>query len=862
MGRWIPLRSAGSKTIALSVGMFGIGIALWSLSFGWPAPAAPTSLGWWILIPGAIGADSLVFHLELKGEAHTFTLSEIPIVLGFFFAPPHIVILSRVVGGTLYQIGRRRQSGVKLAFNVGEFAFDAAMIVTFLHLLVGSSRPQAPATWVLALVAVIVTELTVMAVVTKVISWHGGETKLDRAAFTTFVMGVVNTSLGLLAADLLWRDPPVLVLLGIVLAVSFLAYRAYFNLSKRYSSLQLLYDFTKVVSRSMRAEAVLNEILGKARQLLDAETAEVILFDPSSGQPTLRHRNTGDGDGQVIDEPDSGSLAAVWRRVVDTDRAVVVPRTAKAAEMTRLRDVLGLKDLLLAPLRSDEGVVGAIIVGNRLGQVRPFDDEDCRLFETLANHASVAFDNSRLVHQLRQEVDERRREAEERRHEALHDSLTGLPNRTHFAMNVDECLRRGDHAAVMLMDLDRFKEVNDTLGHHHGDLLLSEVATRLMAAVREKDMAARLGGDEFAVLVSGIDDLADAERIARRILEGFTRPFEIQNLSLDVGVSIGIAAAPGDGFDSASLLQKADVAMYEAKSTRSGFARYSPERDTFTPRRLALAGGLRQAIDDHDLVVHFQPKARLSDGQIIAAEALVRWRHRELGMIFPDEFIPIAEQTGLEPQLTAYVLRAALRQCAAWHRAGHHVGVAVNLAVRSLLDSQLPESVGRLIEESGVLPGHLTLEITESGVMADPDRTIAVLDRLAALGLHISVDDFGTGYSSLSYLQRLPVHEVKIDKSFVFRMSTDSNDAVIVESIIDLGHKLGLSVVAEGVEDQICWDWLRTMGCDVAQGYHLTKPIPGTAMTEWLNARRLLEAELAPGDVGAAAIGAIAAASG
>ena len=275
--------------------------------------------------------------------------------------------------------------------------------------------------------------------------------------------------------------------------------------------------------------------------------------------------------------------------------------------------------------------------------------------------------------------------------------------------------------------------------------------------------------------------------------------------------------------------------MYEAKGAGHPVMLYSPERDNYSPKRLTMAAELRQALADGDIVVYHQPKARLSDGMIIGTEALVRWRHPTQGLIGPDEFIPLAEQTGLIEPLTFFVLKSALEQCRQWNDAGHDINVAVNLSVRSLLDPDLSGRVEALLAETGVPGSRLTLEITESGVMADPNRAIALLERLAATGVKLSVDDFGTGYSSLSYLRRLPVHEVKVDRSFVFRMATDPSDATIVQSIIELGHNLGLRTVAEGVEDQISWDLLRGMGCDVAQGYLLSKPIPAQALTRWMD---------------------------
>ncbi|HEV2368447.1 MAG TPA: bifunctional diguanylate cyclase/phosphodiesterase, partial [Acidimicrobiales bacterium] len=589
-----------------------------------------------------------------------------------------------------------------------------------------------------------------------------------------------------------------------------------------------------MVGSSVRAEAVLDQVLAEARRLLRATRAEIVLVDRDNGRPGQVIRNIDESvSPESVPALPPGKEQAVWRDVVGSGQSRVLPRTSKEPRVVEYLTVLGARDCIVAPLRSEGEVVGTITVADRLGDVSTFDEQDLKLFETLANHASVAFENGRLVQQLR-------REAEERRYEALHDALTGLPNRSLFIQAADTASRSGMLGAVMLMDLDRFKEVNDTLGHHNGDQLLREVARRLSAVLRRGDTVARLGGDEFAVLLPNLGEIDEAVQTAHRLVEAVRIPITVDDLSLDVGVSVGIAVAPTHGDDAATLLQRADVAMYEAKAAKTGVSLYSPERDDYSPKRLALAAELRQALENDQIMVYYQPKADLRDGRVIGAEALVRWRHATHGMVSPDEFVPLAEHSGLIAILTQHVLRTALAQCREWVDLGHDITVAVNLSVRSLVDLELPHRIEQLLAESGVAPERLTLEITESGVMADPSRTIAVLERLANTGVKISVDDFGTGYSSLSYLQRLPVHEVKVDRSFVFRMASDANDAAIVRSIVDLGHTLGLTTVAEGVEDQVSWDRLRVMGCDVAQGYHLSKAIPGAEVTRWLEERRLL----------------------
>jgi diguanylate cyclase (GGDEF)-like protein len=423
-------------------------------------------------------------------------------------------------------------------------------------------------------------------------------------------------------------------------------------------------------------------------------------------------------------------------------------------------------------------------------------------------------------------------------HQSLHDSLTLLPNRTLLRDRIDQAVRaaRRDRASVvvMLIDLDHFKEVNDTLGHHHGDLLLREIGPRLEGALRDTDTIARLGGDEFAILLPSVPDISYGDAVARKVIRALERPFDIEGLKLQIGASIGLASFPEHGDDVEALVQRADIAMYLAKEAQTGYERYDPEQDSYSPGRLTLASDLRRAIEHDELVVHYQPKLELRTGKVRGVEALVRWQHPKRGLVGPSEFVPVAESSGLIAPITMRVLELALAQLAQWLAEGHELDVAVNLSARSLLDRQLPDSVARLLEAARVPPQQLRLEITESMIMADPVRAIAVLSGLDEMGVRLVIDDFGTGYSSLSNLRRLPVSEIKIDKSFILTMTEDRNDAVIVRSTIDLARSLGLGVVAEGVESEQVLEELTRLGCDFAQGYFLSRPVAADVLSRWL----------------------------
>ncbi|MDX6668735.1 MAG: hypothetical protein QOK04_2115 [Solirubrobacteraceae bacterium] len=431
-----------------------------------------------------------------------------------------------------------------------------------------------------------------------------------------------------------------------------------------------------------------------------------------------------------------------------------------------------------------------------------------------------------------------RRQAEMNRHQARHDALTDLPNRMQFRERVAEAIARGKRDghqfALILFDLDRFKDINDTLGHHTGDLVLRQIGPRLADAAPGVTAVARLGGDEFAMLIADVSGTPDALAQAAQVLRAFDEPFPLDDLSLEIEVSAGVAVYPEHAGDVNALIQRADVAMYRAKEARSGCEAYTVQHDPYSSTRLTLLGELRGAIESGELLLHYQPKANLLTGEVTGVEALVRWRHPSRGLISPDEFIPLAEQTGLIRPLTLYVVERALRQCAAWGEEGLAIRVAVNLFVRNLLDADLPEQIERLLVRHPFGRGRLELEITESGIMADPARARLVLERLSAMGVRLAIDDFGTGYSSLAYLKRLPVHEIKIDKTFVMGMDEDDSDVAIVRSTIDLARNLGLGVVAEGVKSEAVWRRLAELGCDTAQGYYLSRPLAPADLIPWL----------------------------
>jgi diguanylate cyclase (GGDEF)-like protein/PAS domain S-box-containing protein len=489
-------------------------------------------------------------------------------------------------------------------------------------------------------------------------------------------------------------------------------------------------------------------------------------------------------------------------------------------------DVMNDDNFPRALMASKEGLHGAfafpIVIGNTVHSImeffsfqpmKPSDD-----METSANTIAT------VVGQFM----ERKQAEESLEYHAMHDSLTDLPNRTllhdRLELAIASAQRNSKPLCLMIMDLDRFKEINDAFGHRVGDLILRQIGPRIKGALRESDTVGRLGGDEFAMILPA-SDIAGATTAAPKILGALAQPVVAEGQNFDIAASIGVAVYPEHGQDVSTLFRRADVAMYVAKRSSAGFAIYDTEKDDYSPSRLALKADLRQAIENDEFILHYQPKVDLDNGKIDSVEALVRWQHPQHGLIGPDQFIELADQNGLIQLLSLQILGAALRQCHSWQQIGLDLRVAVNFTTSSLQDQQLVGMISGMLKACEVTADHLEVEITETAIMSNPDRATEVLERLHDLGVHISIDDFGTGHSSLAQLKRLQADQIKIDHSIVSDMATNDEDSFITRSVIDLGHKLGMRVVAEGVENQETADILATLGCDLAQGSYISQPI-------------------------------------
>ncbi len=500
----------------------------------------------------------------------------------------------------------------------------------------------------------------------------------------------------------------------------------------------------------------------------------------------------------------------------------------------------GLQTAMAAPVRLGTRAIGSLVVAT-FESDRRYSAAEQDALTSFAEHVGLALNDARSVRALNDALDQAV-------HQAMHDELTGLPNRACFYDRTEQALRMGRRedtaTAVLLFDLDRFKEINDTLGHRYGDRVLQAIGPRILPLLRESDTLARLGGDEFCVLLPRAEGVEAAMEVAHRITVALEEPLEVDGMTLVVAASCGVTVAPDHGDTADLLLQRADVAMYVAKTSRLDVAAYEDRLDRNTPDRLALVGELRRAIAEDRLVLHYQPQLTVRTGEVEGVEALVRWQHERRGLLAPEAFIPMAEDTGLIHQITSWVLDEALRQLSCWIadpavELGEDFTVAVNVSTQSLLDESFAVEVAVALDRFGIAPHHLVLEVTETTIMADPEHAKRVLDSLAGLGVQFSIDDFGTGYSSLAALKDLPVHHLKIDKSFVLGMHEDADAETIVRSVIDLGHTLGLRTVAEGVELDTVWDLLAILGCDAAQGYLLSHPLCGPEMARWLVDRQV-----------------------
>lgn len=832
------VRDPRTRLAVLAIAVCLMAVPLHVLALAREHPLPPMALPWWAIAVGFLITESFSISLFVKGGSHSASFSEIPLLLGLAAASPTGMIAGRLLGSGVAFTTRDGYRGAKLGFNLSLAYLDSAVALTIYLGLLGSHSPVSIiglAVGALTLAATLV--LNGALVVAGVVIMSPGERvgSVVRSFGVGFLISGVASLVALAGLALFWREP---LSLAVVLLVSiglYIGFQVYGSLTQRFENLEAVHEFTSAIDGAADTEQLLDATLHQARRLFSARFAEVVLSRGVESTATLS-----EGITPPHRRPAPPALVEALADDAPAGMKVVSLPDSPAAIAAHYRQ-RGVTSGMVAYMYGDGGTASMLVVGSP-DRGASFGADDLRLFETLARQAKVAFERGRLVDRLRREMGQKE-------HQALHDALTGLPNRLHFTIVIEDALRRARdteaRVAVLLIDLDRFKEVNDTLGHQRGDALLQDLAMRLSEAVGD-DHVARLGGDEFGVVLREVRGVAEVSEWARRIGLIIQRPFTNEGLAIQVTGSIGIAMAPDHGTDGATLLRRADVAMYEAKAVRSTFEVYDPQRDRYSTRRLALAGELRDAIEAGVLAVHYQPKALFADGSVRGVEALARWLHPRHGFVPPDEFIGLAERTGLIRPLTEHVLRVSFRDRGRLRADGHQLGIAVNIAASSLNDPDFPDLVARLIGEYDVDPQAVTLEVTETTMMADSARARLVLGSLDEIGVTLSIDDFGTGYSSLAYLSSLPVDEVKIDRSFVMDMAVDERLAKIVTSTTGLVHSLGMRVVAEGIENRGTWDLLHAAGCDMAQGYYVARPMGFTDLSAWLSSGRVFQGDTGP----------------
>ena len=773
-----------------------------------------------------IGTEFAQAFIEVRSQAYSFSLSGVPLLIGLLYVPPHLLLPLRL-GATVLVFIIQRSSGLKFAYNTAAFLLDTALVITVAHLLLGSHATALTLrTAGLCYLALAVVDVAMSSLVLLVIRINQGPLSCVEAAevlLPASLFVALNTAIALTCL-LLVQAGDLGVLLFVVFALLTVAsYRAYLVLRRRHQSLRVVQDFIRRGEAAESVQQLCVELSAEARQVLRAERLEFTLFpqEHGIGRATNGFRIRVSDEGITVTAATERSVDWLPRSALRRGVASLVSEKAKEPGHRQWLAEQSICDALIAPLDGSNAVMVAL---DRLGDATRFTKDDLALLVTLTGHFGVALESRKLVERLQ--------------HEANHDVLTDLPNRalltTRVRAMLDELVPEAP-PAVLLLDLNRFKEVNDALGHHIGDQLLRVVGDRLTQLALADATVARLGGDEFAVLLPPCtvpDERAIS--LAQSICEALAVPVDLADVTITTEACIGIAVAK-DGESHTDLMRHADTAMYAAKGSGIPWEIYSPQLDRGRTERLALVSDLQHAIDGDELHVHYQPKLDLESGLISSVEALVRWTHPTLGPLGPDVFIPLAESTGLIEQLTAVVLDIALRQCRVWERQGLNLAVAVNLSARSLNNPDLPAQVALALKKAGVSSGHLVLEITESAMMGDPERTIPALNQLASLGVTLSLDDFGTGYSSLAYLQRLPVREVKIDRSFVLGMNhpvEGRTSTALVRTIVSLGQSLGLRIVAEGIESEASLTAVRALGCHVVQGYYIGRPVPGHEIAE------------------------------
>lgn len=807
-----------------------------------PSLASPFRLPWWALTVGFFVTETNPVRVRYRRQGQLLSLNEIPFVLGLFFSTPPELLLGLLLGSAGALLRARKQSPQQLAFNTSHY-FLAGVLATMSFHEVVQGEVTGPVGWSGALLASVMVTLLGHAAITLAILLSGSQPQVDRLrqVLSLGLTGSITiTTVALVVVEVLWGDQRTALLLLVPSAVGLIAYRGWIEDHGRPESLDAAYESTRMLQRSPEVDSAVIGLLTQARGMFRAERAEITLF-PAEGEEAVR---TGLGPGSAVQTMVPVLLdphERAWAESLPSGTGIRYPEVGAPVIPGLLER--NIREAMTMVIRRDDRVVGTILVGNRVGEVDHFDRADLDLFEPLARNLGIVLESGTLEQSLQQLRD---LEAQ-LRHQAYHDPLTSLANRSQFIERVELALEFSSadrsRMAVLFIGVDDFKVVNDALGHPVGDQLLVALAGRIRQVLGPEDAAARLGGDEFGVLLD-CPQPGVAEDVAEALLEAIRKPIVLEGKELHVRASIGIALGDS-GRWADELLRNADVAMATAKAAgKDRFQLFSPHMHLAVVERHELVADLQRALERDEFELHYQPIVELASGRIVAFEALVRWQHPLRGMVPPDEFIPVAEETGLILPIGRTILAKACSQAKVWQEqfpAHAELCMAINLSARQLKHPAFVGETMQAIAESGVRASTLILEITETVLMEETESHIAKLAQLKSLGLRLAMDDFGTGYSSLSFLSQLPIDILKIAKPFVEGLGRSARDEAFATAIVRLGQTVGMALIAEGVERDDQLRELRRLGCDMVQGWYFARAADAAA-TERLLAEGLGEA--------------------
>ncbi len=792
--------------------------------------AAPIHLAWPLLAAGFALGHFAGIRLEFRKQSHIVDLTDVMLLPALVFSHGGSVILAAMAGTAVRALWVRRQP-LKAVFNVVVHGLAATVALGTFHAVLGGAAMLSGRSWLAALAAVLSAEAVTEVCIRAVMALAAGRAAAFRppnlrGVLTAFLtVSAINATLGLAAVLMVWASPlGGLLFLAVAGAVG-AEYASHGRLRVRHTTLSQLYDFEKALAGIVEPDLVIASVLRQALTLFNAEVVELVL--PADGTSTCYSLRAGEED------PARHDARHLVAELIDAQSPpLLAPRGVRDARVRGALESRGFRDAIALRLPSDVAeTVAVLVVANRLGGDHvTFGKEDVGLAKTLVTSTAMALRSGELLGRLHAEI-------AQKEYQASHDGLTDLANRTLFSTELDRAIterHEGRYVGVLLIDLDGFKSLNDTLGHEAGDAFLQVLAGSLRDVVGDRGLAGRLGGDEFAVVVYDSASPADVLALAESLSTAARAPVALADTEVCLKASIGVSIAPLHGEDRFTLLRHSDLAMYRAKQHGGGVALHDDHHDRQIDRP-SLIAALREAINTSSLEMCYQPKIRFDTGAVAGAEALIRWTHPRYGVIDPEQFIGVAETSGLIRPLTRWVLGSVVAQCSAWHHAGIEINVAVNLSPVQLDDPSIAADVRRLLEVHDLPPSALTLEITESRALAgQPDDDHHVLGPLAELGVRLSIDDFGVGTSSLARIKHLPVSEVKIDKSFITDLASGTADDAIVASVIQLAHHLGLQVVAEGVETMATYRRLEAHGCDIAQGFLFRGALKPDDLVRWI----------------------------